>query len=403
MTAQKPNARVPTRRRAPSGGARAPRSSQGGERAGGARSGDMGGNDDEADLDESDVDGGVDVGAPTTQGAGAVHKADDGGDIEAELLDPSEATQLIPLPPRDDDSLPDKRRSTTSLRDPVARLMAEVRRHPRLSEAEERELGRAVRERGDLDAARRLVVHNLRLVVSIAHQYRRAWANILDLFQEGSVGLMEGVKRWEPSLGPRFGSYAAYWIRAYVLKFLMTNSRLIHVGNTRAGRKLFFRLERERQKLLAAGFEPTPKLLAAKLDVDERDLDEVGRHLDSREISFDPHAAGADADEGYSLSEKIPLVQASPEDSAATAEMAGALHEVMGDFFASLTDERDRAVWRDHLASAEPVPLGELGARFGVSKQRMGQIAESLKKQFRQRIVARMGPDIRTDWLGGED
>jgi RNA polymerase sigma-32 factor len=240
-------------------------------------------------------------------------------------------------------------------------------------------------------------------VVSIAHQYRRAWANILDLFQEGSVGLMEGVKRWEPSLGPRFGSYAAYWIRAYVLKFLMTNSRLIHVGNTRAGRKLFFRLERERQKLLAAGFEPTPKLLAAKLDVDERDLDEVGRHLDSREISFDPHAAGADADEGYSLSEKIPFAQASPEESAATAEMSGALHEVMRDFFASLTDEREQAVWRDHLASGDPVPLGELGARFGVSKQRMGQIAESLKKQFRNRIVARMGPDIRTDWLGGED
>ena len=139
-----------------------------------------------------------------------------------------------------------------------------------------------------MNAARRLVVHNLRLVISIAYQYRRAWASILDLFQEGSVGLMEAVKRWEPSLGPRFGTYAAYWIRAYVLKFLMTNSRLIHVGNTRAGRKLFFRLEKERQKLLAAGFEPTPKLLAAKLDVDERDLDEVRQHLDSREVSIDP-------------------------------------------------------------------------------------------------------------------
>ena len=154
------------------------------------------------------------------------------------------------------------------VRDPVDRFLAEARRYPRLSEAEERDLGSAVRERGDMNAAKKLVVHNLRLVVAIAFQYRRAWANILDLFQEGSVGLMEAVKRWEPTLGPRFGTYAAYWIRAYVLKFLMTNSRLIHVANTRAGRKLFFRLERERQKLLAAGFEVTPKLLAAKLDVD---------------------------------------------------------------------------------------------------------------------------------------
>jgi RNA polymerase sigma-32 factor len=341
---------------------------------------------------------------PASEGASVEASAGDGGpdDIEAELLEAAEPTQLVPVVRDDQDAVPDQVRAAPP-RDPVARLMAEVRRHPRLSEAEERELGRAVRERGDLDAARRLVVHNLRLVVAIAHQYRRAWANILDLFQEGSVGLMEAVKRWEPSLGPRFGSYAAYWIRAYVLKFLMTNSRLIHVGNTRAGRKLFFRLERERQKLVAAGFEPTPKLLAAKLDVDEKDLDEVGRHLDSREISFDPPGGGADFDEGYSLSEKIPLAQASPEDSAATAEMSGALHAVMEDFFASLTEDRERAVWRDHLAAPDPLPLGELGARFGVSKQRMGQIAESLKKRFKERIVARLGPEIRTDWLGGED
>ena len=288
------------------------------------------------------------------------------------------------------------------IRDPVGRFMAEIRRYPRLSEDEERRLGRAVREGGDLDAARRLVVHNLRLVVAIANQYRRAWANILDLFQEGSVGLMEAVKRWEPSLGPRFGSYAAYWIRAYLLKFLMTNSRLIHVGNTRAGRKLFFRLERERAKLLAGGFDPTPKLLAAKLDVKEQDLEEVGRHLDSREVSFDPRSSG-DPDEGYSLSERIPIKQASPEDRAASAEMADTLHQVMDQFSASLSDERERVVWSEHLAAEEPVSLGEIGARFGVSKQRMGQIADKLKKQFRDRVESRMGARIKTDWLSEGD
>ncbi|MES1205238.1 MAG: sigma-70 family RNA polymerase sigma factor [Pseudomonadota bacterium] len=321
------------------------------------------------------------------------------------IIDLDGTNQLAPLslPAERPEARADARAGTTA-RDQVTRFLAEIRRYPRLSEGEERELGRAVRERGDMDAARRLVVHNLRLVVAIAHQYRRAWANILDLFQEGSVGLMEAVKRWEPLLGPRFGSYAAYWIRAYVLKFLMTNSRLIHVGNTRAGRKLFFRLERERQKLLAAGFEPTPKLLAAKLDVDERDLDEVGRHLDSREVSFDPSpGSGGDADEGYSLSERLPLAQATPEQTAATAEMSDALHAVMADFLAGLTDPREKAIWQDHLAAAEPVHLGEIGARFGVSKQRMGQLADKLKKRFREQIVARMGPEIRTDWLGSQD
>ena len=298
---------------------------------------------------------------------------------------------------------PKRQTGLSQLRNPVDRFLAEARRYPRLSEDEERQLGLRVRQRGDMDAARKLVVHNLRLVVAIAYQYRRAWTNILDLFQEGSVGLMEAVKRWEPTLGPRFGSYAAYWIRAFVLKFLLTNSRLIHVGNTRAGRKLFFRLEKERQKLLAAGFEPTPKLLAAKLDVTEKDLDEVRQHLESREVSFEPRAGGgggADGgDEGYPLSEKIAAEQDTPEDRAVEAEMAGAVTRFVGEFRERLTDERERAVWTEHLAAEEPVPLGTLGERFGVTKQRMGQIADKLKKRFREEIVRDLGAGIQTDWL----
>ena len=289
------------------------------------------------------------------------------------------------------------------LRDPVGRFLAEARRYRRLSDEEERALGRAVRERGDMNAARTLVVHNLRLVIAIAYQYRRAWASILDLFQEGSVGLMEAVKRWEPSLGPRFGTYAAYWIRAYVLKFLMTNSRLIHVGNTRAGRKLFFRLEKERQKLLAAGFEPTPKLLAAKLDVDERELDEVRQHLESREVSIDPGASKDGGEEGLPLSERIAAGGRSPESEAAHAELADAVRHFVVGFRDALKDPRERAVWHEHLATDDPVALGELGARFGVSKQRMGQIADQLKKRFRAEILDKLGPDVRTDWLGAAE
>jgi RNA polymerase sigma-32 factor len=290
-----------------------------------------------------------------------------------------------------------------TVRDSVGRFLAEARRYQRLSEQEERALGVAARERGDLNAARTLVVHNLRLVIHIAYQYRRAWTNILDLFQEGSVGLMEAVKRWEPTLGPRFGTYAAYWIRAYVLRFLMTNSRLIHVGNTRAGRKLFFRLEKERQKLLAAGIDVTPKLLAAKLDVDEKDLDEVRRHLESREVPFEPRPGeSSGGDEGYSLSERISSGDQSPETQAARAELASTMHELVTGFRDRLTDAREKAVWNEHLAADEPLALGALGTRFGVSKQRMGQIADQLKKRFRAEIVAKLGPDVRTDWLGAE-
>jgi RNA polymerase sigma-32 factor len=337
------------------------------------------------------------------EGKGAAVAAGEGeGDGEAEgaitLLDPdtAEAERLIAA--GDAGGLG----RLTTIRDQVGRFLAEARRYKRLSEQEERALGVAARERGDLNAARTLVVHNLRLVISIAYQYRRAWTNILDLFQEGSVGLMEAVKRWEPKLGPRFGTYAAYWIRAYVLRFLMTNQRLIHVGNTRAGRKLFFRLEKERQKLLAAGIDVTPKLLAAKLDVDEQDLDEVRRHLESREVPFDPRPGESTSDEGYALSERISGGGASPESEAARAEMATTMQKLVAGFRDSLTDKREVAVWNEHLAAEEPLALGALGERFGVSKQRMGQIADGLKKRFRAQIVATLGPDVRTDWLGAE-
>jgi RNA polymerase sigma-32 factor len=312
----------------------------------------------------------------------------------ADTADGFDADEIVP---------PASAGALAPLRDPVGRFLAEARRFPRLTDEEERRLGKAVREQGDMNAARRLVVHNLRLVISIAYQYRRAWASILDLVQEGSVGLMEAVKRWEPSLGPRFGTYAAYWIRAYVLKFLMTNSRLIHVGNTRAGRKLFFRLEKERQKLMAAGFEPTPKLLAAKLDVNERDLDEVRQHLESREVSIDPGGAKEGGEETFPLAERIASGGRSPESEAAHAELADAVRDFVGGFRDGLKDDRERAVWHEHLATEEPIPLGELGARFGVSKQRMGQIADQLKKRFRSEIVDKLGPDVRTDWLRADD
>ncbi|MGA7741946.1 MAG: sigma-70 family RNA polymerase sigma factor [Polyangia bacterium] len=280
-------------------------------------------------------------------------------------------------------------------RDPIQRFINEARRYARLDEKQERELIQAARERRDVDAARTLVLHNLRLVVSIAYQYRRAWLNLLDLFQEGAVGLMEAVRRWDPDMGTRFGSYAAYWIRACILRFLMTNSRLIHVGNTRAGRKLFFRLEKERQKLLAEGIDPTPKLLAARLDVDEADLAEVSAHLASHEVSLEPRPD----EEGVPLSEKISIQQASPEQQAEQGELSQTVRRLMDDFESKLDDERARAVWREHLATTgEAVSLSALGARYGVSKQRMGQIAEKLKAQFRDRVIAEFGTDIQMSW-----
>lgn len=286
-------------------------------------------------------------------------------------------------------------------RDPVAQFVAEARRYPRLSEEEERQLIAEVRNTDNKDAGRKLVVHNLRLVVTIAYQYRRAWTSMLDLFQEGSIGLIEAVSRWDPALGTRFGSYAAYWIRAYVLRFLMRNARLIHVGNTRAGRKLFFRLNKEKALLAAAGFEPTPKLLAAKLDVAEKDIEEVSSMLAGREISLAPRPD----EEGGDLEERLSAPNASsPEDDAARILLTRSIREQMDRFAATLTDPREKAVWALHLASdEEPQSLSVLGDKFGVSKQRMGQLADRLKARFREQIVTAMGDDFEMNWRPGDN
>jgi RNA polymerase sigma-32 factor len=334
------------------------------------------------------------AGAPPSKEAPAPEAGDESADDD--LLEAAAETPAPVVETALDRILPNPERQLVPLRDPVRRFVAEARRHARLDADQERALGRAAREQGDLDAARTLVVHNLRLVVAIAYQYRQAWLNLLDLFQEGAVGLMEAVRRWDPAVGTRFGTYAVFWIRAYVLRFLMTNVRLIHVGNTRAGRKLFFRLERERQKLLAQGFDPTPKLLAAKLQVDEADLVEVAGHLASREVSLEPRPD----DEGIPLSERIARSEPSPEQTVARGELAAAVRRLMAEFESSLADERELAIWREHLAipTGEPVALAALGERFGVTKQRMGQIAEKLKQRFRERVLATLGADIQMSW-----
>src|SRR5213076_3566737 len=152
------------------------------------------------------------------------------------------------------------------------------------------------KEYGEIGAAYRLVTGNLRLVVMIARQYQRAFRNLLDLVQEGNIGLMEAVKNFDPYRGVRFPSYAVWWIRAYIIRYVMNNWRLVKVGTTQAQRKLFFNLAKERERLEREGFSPTPALIAQRLDVKEKDVIEMEQRLAARDISVNaPLEPGEDA------------------------------------------------------------------------------------------------------------
>ena len=271
----------------------------------------------------------------------------------------------------------------------------------RLSEDEERALGLKVRDHQDQNAAKKLVVHNLRLAIKMAHQYRRSWTNLMDLVQEASAGMAIAAQRWDPDQGTRFGTYAVYWIRAQLTKFLMTHGRAIHTGNTRAGRKLYFQLPRVRRKLLAEGKEASVENIAKEVQEDPEEVARIVSRLDGREASLDAQI-GADED-GSTLGEMIAGDESGPETNAAKVEVQNVLEGVMKRFVDTLDNERDRAIWNEHLVAQEPKSLVELGARYGVSKQRMGQLATRMKRAFRRHVIDELGPTTQLHWLFSTD
>lgn len=295
-------------------------------------------------------------------------------------------------------SVPALRGSRTASRaSPLDTYLSEMGRYPLLTPEEERELTLAYYERQDPKAGRKLVVHNLRLVVKMAYKYRRAWANVLDLIQEGNVGLVEAVQRFDPYKGAKFSTYATFWIRAYMLRYLLEHSRTVRISRTRVGRKLFFQLARERSKLQAMGIEPSTKLLAERLDVKQEDLEEVVKHMDQPEVRLDAPLSSDDPGGGTVL-DGMEAYQDTPEAEAFKNEFAAEVSDALASFAATLSDEREKRAWSAHLMAEDPMSLSELGAEFGVTKQRMGQIVSGIRKRLKAHLLRELGPDVELDF-----
>ncbi len=277
--------------------------------------------------------------------------------------------------------------------DLLSRYMAEIRKYPLLDAKEEQKLTMAYKETRDPKIGYRLITANLRLVVKIAFEYRRSWTNVLDLIQEGNMGLAQALEKFDPMRGIRFTSYAQYWIRAYILQYIMNNISLVRIGSTRSGRKLFYQLQKERKKLLAQGINPAPKLLAERLDVPEEEVEWVSARISNRDISLDA-PVGTDSD-GRSVSELISDEDhADPESEVGTKEAAEKLRLALEAFGDTLTDERDKTIWTRRLLSQDPVSLAELGQQFGVSKERIRQLEERLKNRARAFLLDALGDEV---------
>lgn len=277
--------------------------------------------------------------------------------------------------------------------DLLGRYLAEVRRYPILDVETERALAIEYLETRSQAAAQGLVTANLRLAVKIAFEYQRSWTNVLDLIQEGNMGLSQALDRYDPHRGIRFTSYAQYWIRAFILQYLMNNVSLVRIGSTRAGRKLFYKLQKEKRLLMARGINPSTAVLAERLQVSEIEIVRVGARLSGSDLSLDQPMPG---DEGSrTLQETLDdPTGLTPEDDVADDESVHRMRGALEAFAESISDPREQVIWAERLTADDPLSLAQLGERFSVSKERVRQLEERLKARARTFLTNALGRDI---------
>jgi RNA polymerase sigma-32 factor len=318
--------------------------------------------------------------------------------VEAEIVDVDEPIDEEPRPRAERTP----REPGLVKRDPLSVYMAEIRKIPLLTHEEELELAKKYYVTGDVAIARRLITANLRLVVKIAHEYRRAYKNLLDLIQEGNIGLMQAMRKYDPYRGVKLSSYAAWWIRAYMLKFILNNWRLVKIGTTQAQRKLFFNLRKEKEKLEQLGFRPEHKLLAERLDVSEAEVAEMERRLESADMSLDAPLSREDASGATRMDAMPSASDTRPDVRVENEEFRALLREKLEEFAQGLKD-REATLFRQRWLTDSPQTLQELGDTFGISRERARQIEKRLLDRLRDYLEAELGTAVDIGAMGAEE
>lgn len=269
-------------------------------------------------------------------------------------------------------------KKSSSNEDALKTYLQEIAKYPLLTPEEEKELTLALSETGDIEIAKKLVLANLRLVVKIAMEYRQSYQNVLDLIQEGNIGLMKAVSKYDGSKGAKLSYYASWWIRSYILKFILDNFRLIKVGTTQDQKKLFYNLMRERSRLEAQGIAPETKLLAQTLDVSEKSVEEMGMRLSEGEVSLD----GATTDGSLKLENILSMDELGIDEQLSQAQSLDILKKHLHEFMDGLK-ERDKEIFEKRLMSEIPESLQAIADQYGVSRERIRQVEARLIEQLK--------------------
>ena len=295
------------------------------------------------------------------------------------------------LPALAQDRLP-----SVPVRDNLQSYLREVSKFPLLEPEEETELARRVRDHGDTQAAFRIISSHLRLVVRIAMDFQRRWMqNVLDLIQEGNVGLLRAVNKFDPDKGIKFSYYASFWIKAYILKFIMDNWRMVKIGTTQAQRKLFYNLNRERQKLILQGFDPDTALLSERLGVTQDQVVEMQQRLDAGDVSLDLPVS--DENGSASRMDFLPALGPGVEEGIADSEVSRLVRESIAELVPSLS-EKEIYILEHRLLTDEPATLREIGERYNVTRERIRQLEARLLEKLKEHL-GREIKDFSEEWI----
>ena len=264
--------------------------------------------------------------------------------------------------------------------DPIQSYLNEINRYKLLTREQEIELGRRIQEDNDQEAAYIMTTSNLRLVVKIALEFQRIWMqNLLDLIQEGNIGLVRAVKKFDPYKNVKFSYYASFWIKAYILKFIMDNWRMVKIGTTQGQRKLFFRLKKEKQMLVEQGFDPKPKMLSERLGVSEQEVVDMDQRLANWDLSLDEPLKD---DSNTERIEFINVDSDSSEDRLAKKEIEDILYTKVDQFKKNLND-RELDIFERRIFSESPETLQQIGEVYNISRERVRQIENNIIKKMK--------------------
>jgi len=288
---------------------------------------------------------------------------------------------------------------TPAVQDAVAKYIREVMKFPILSPEEELELARRVKYNKDKEAALKLVTSHLRLVVKIAMEFQRKWMqNLLELIQEGNVGLLKAVEKFDPEKGIKFSYYAAFWIKAYILKFIMDNWRLVKIGTTQNQRKLFYNLNKERQELQKLGLTPDAETLSERLNVEEKEVIEMAQRMAHQDMSLDTPFGSEDSN--ITHLDMVPALEASVEENLAKREISEHIKQKIKEIEPKL-NEKEKDILYLRLLASNPLTLREIGEKYGITRERVRQIENRLLQKLKEHFSSSI-KDFSKDWIHEE-